>query len=270
MHFPPLKFVPRIATGGRRLLLVLAVGVAAWGVGLGPGAAAQAQPDSVAARFEAANAAYQQRRYVQAIARYERLLSDGHASGALYYNLANAYVRRDQLGQAIRHYEKARPLLGNDARLDHSLEQARRRAGVYPGTLPPRGLRGLVEGWPVRLLFVAGLLLVCAGLGLAVARTGPGRASPWRRPAVWGPVLAGSLGLAVAFGASALQDASHRAVVIADGAALHDTPNASAPPDTTLPEGTLLEVRGHRDGWAAVRGGDGTTGWVPSRALGDV
>jgi hypothetical protein len=183
---------------------------------------------------------------------------------------AFAYVRRDQLGQAIRHYEKARPLLGNDARLDHSLEQARRRAGVYPGTLPPRGLRGLVEGWPVRLLFVAGLLLVCAGLGLAVARTGPGRASPWRRPAVWGPVLAGSLGLAVAFGASALQDASHRAVVIADRAALHDTPNASAPPDTTLPEGTLLEVRGHRDGWAAVRGGDGTTGWVPSRALGDV
>ena len=270
MPFPPPKFVRRIAAGGRRLLGVLVLGIVAGAMGLGPWTVAQAQPDSVATRFENANAAYQQGRYEQAIARYGRLLDDGHASGALYYNLANAYVRRDQLGQAIRYYEKARPLLGDDPRLEHSLEQARRRAGVYPGTRPPRGLQGVVAGWPVQLLFVGGLLLLGIGLGIGVVRTGPGREVPWRQPAVWGPVLTGSVGLIVAFGASALQDASDRAVVIADRAGLHDTPTASAPPDTTLSEGTLLEVQARRDGWAAVRGGDGTTGWVPSRALGDV
>jgi len=270
MPFPPRNIVRRIAAGVRRVLGVLVLGLVAGAAGLGAATVAQAQPDSVATRFENANAAYQQGRYEQAIARYGRLLDDGHASGALYYNLANAYVRRDQLGQAIRYYEKARRLLGDDPRLEHSLEQARRRAGVYPGTLPPRGLRSVVVGWPVRLLFVGGLLLLGTGLGIAVVRSGPGRAVPWRRPAVWGPVLAGSVGLVVAFGASALQESAPRAVVIADQAALHDTPTASAPPDTALREGTLVEVMARRDGWAEVRGGDGTTGWVPGPALGDV
>jgi hypothetical protein len=270
MRSPPPKSVRRIAVAGRRLLGVLVLGVFVGVAGLGPWTVVQAQPDSVATQFERANAAYQQGRYEQAVAQYQQILADGHASGVLYYNLANAYVRRDQLGQAIRYYEKARPLLGADPRLEHSLEQARRRAGVYPGTLPPRGLQGVVAGWPVRLLFVAGLLLVGTGLGIAVTRTAPDRELPCRWPAVWGPVLAGSLGLIVAFGASALQDTAPRAVVIADRATVHDTPDASVSPDTTLLEGTLLEVQARRDEWAAVRGGDGTTGWVPIRALGDV
>lgn len=251
-----------------RLLALLALMGCVWGSGGLP--SAQAQPDSVGTQFEEANAAYQQGRYEQALEAYQDVLSGGHASGALYHNLGNTYVRLGRLGQAIRYYEKARRLMGRTPQLEHSLEQARRRAGVYPGALPVRGWSGLVQGWPVRLLFVLGLLLLSAGGAVAVGRTTPGQGPPWRAPAVWGPVVAGGLVVAVAFGASALQERVRRAVVVADEASVYRQPSTDAAPDTLLPEGTLLEVRARQDGWAEVWGGADLQGWVPDRALGDV
>jgi tetratricopeptide (TPR) repeat protein len=270
MPFPPHKLVQDVPVWIRRCLGVLVLIAVAGAGGLAPGAAARAQADSVATRFERATAAYQQGRFEEAVAQYRVILADGRASGALYYNLANAYVRLDRLGQAIRYYEKARPLLGDDPRLDHSLEQARRRAGVYPDALPPQGLRSIVAGWPVQLLFVGGLLLLGAGLAVAVGRTTPRRHTPWRAPSVWGPALAGAGLLVAAFGASAGQARSARAVVVADRGPVHRSPDASAAPDTTLPEGVLLEVRERRGDWAAVRSAEGTMGWMPRRTLGDV
>ncbi|MFO8099536.1 MAG: SH3 domain-containing protein [Salinibacter sp.] len=257
----------RRATPLQLVLLVLMGGTAAGS--LSP-ATARGQPDSAAVPFERANAAYQEGRYEDAVAQYRQVLETGRTSGALYYNLANTYVRLDRLGQAIRYYEKARPLLGDDPRLAHSLEQARRRAGVYPDALPPRGLYAIVGEWPVRLLFVVGLLLLGAGGAAAVARTTPGGPLPWRAPMVWGPGIAGGLMLAAAFGASAVQEAAGRAVVIADQAAVRSTPDEEASTDATLPEGKLLEVRARQGDWASIRAGEGTTGWVPRRALGDV
>lgn len=256
----------RAAAIGPGLIVLMGIAAAA---SLSSGNA-RAQSDSASVRFERGNAAYQDGRYEDALAQYRRILEGGHASGVLYYNLGNTYVRLDRLGQAIRYYEKARPLLGDDPRLAHSLEQARRRAGVYPDALPPRGLRGIVAGWPVRGLFVIGLLMLGAGCAMAVGRTAPTGRLPWRAPMVWGPAGAGGLVLAAALGASALQDASPRAVVIADQAVLRSTPEGDAPADTTLPEGKLLEVRGRQGDWAAVRIGEGTTGWVPNQTLGDV
>jgi len=240
----------------------------------GPARPAQATallPDSsAAARLEAANTAYEQGRYGRAVERYRALLDEGYASGALYYNLANAYVRLGRWGQAIRYYEKARPLLGSDPRLSHNLEQARRRAGVYPDALPPRGLAGAVEGWPALALLVAGLLCLLGGGAVAVAWTRPGTGPPGRHPAVWGPFAAGGLLVAVALGVSAVQAGQQRAVVIADRTPLHPAPSTDAPADTTLAEGTLLEVRRRQGGWAAVRGANGVDGWVPADGLGGI
>ena len=128
---------------------------------------AAAQPDRLDRSFERATAAYRQGQYARAVERYRGILDSGYASGALYYNLGNAYVRLDRLGPAIRYYEKARRLWPDDPRLRHNLEQARRRAGVYPERLgqgPPQTLADLVRGGsPLALFGVGGLLF---GVGL--------------------------------------------------------------------------------------------------------
>lgn len=229
-----------------------------------------AQPDSLAHRFEAANAAYEQGRYARAADLYREILDTGAASGALYYNLGNAYVRLDRLGQAIRHYEKAGRLRPSDPRVQHNLEQARRQAGVYPGRLPPRGLQGLVQDWSPLALLVAGMLLLGSGGVMAVIRAGGRRNAEVRHPLVWAPAAAGLLLVAVSLGTSYVQAGQQRAVVVADRAPLRASPTATAAPDTTLPEGTLLEMKTHRTQWHEVHLANGMVGWVPARALGDV
>jgi tetratricopeptide (TPR) repeat protein len=231
---------------------------------------AAAQPDSLDRRFEAATAAYVQGQYDRAVGEYRALLDEGYASGALYYNLGNAYVRLDQLGQAIRYYEKARRLRPGDPRLAHNLEQARRRAGVYPSVLPPRGLQALVQGWSPFALFLAGGLLLGSGLAVAVVWATPHRPVPWRHPLVWGPGAAGLLLVLVALGTSYVQARAQQAVVVAPQAPLHAAPTPTAASDTTLPEGTMLDVRDQRAQWTRVRLADGTVGWVPARALGAI
>ena len=247
----------------RRLLLLLG------GLGL-LAPPAVAQPDSLTHRFEAATALHTQGQYERAADAYRALLDAGHASAPLYYNLGNAYARLDRLGQAIRYYEKARRLRSGDPRITHNLEQVRRRAGVYPAVLPPRGLPGIVQNWAPLALFVAGWLLLSSGLAVAVAWATPGRPGSWRHPLVWGPLAGGLLLVAVALGTSFLQSQEQRAVVVATKAALRTAPTPPAVSDTTLPEGTMLAVRGHRAQWTQVRLADGTVGWVPARALGDI
>ena len=259
-------FVPMLNVHPMRCLLLLLGGLLLWA---GPAAA---QPDRLEARFTTATEAYEQGRYTRAAEMYEGLLDSGYASTRLYYNLGNAYVRTERLGEAIRYYEKARRLRPDDPRIQHNLEQARRRAGVYPERLGPsvRGLAALVQGWSPLALLMGGVLLLSSGLVVAVVWTRPDRPSRWGHPLVWGPVTAGLMAAAAALSTSYLQSKTQHAVVVTRAASLHRTPTAEAPSDTTLPEGALLEVRQETPQWHEVRLADGTTGWVPARTLGGI
>lgn len=234
---------------------------------------ASAQPDSLRHRFEAATEAYGQGQYTRAVKGYRAIQDAGYTSGALYYNLGNAYVRLGQLGQAIRYYEKARRLRPRDPKIGHNLEQARRQAGVYPERLgegPPRGLADLVRDWsPWTLFLVGGVLFGVGGIGAAVW-TSSDRRGILRYPLEWGLVAAGLLFVMGAMGVSYVQSLDRRAVIVAKEAPLRSSPAAEAAPDTTLPEGALLEVHTRQGQWQEVRLADETIGWVPVEALGEV
>jgi len=249
----------------RRLLFLLA-GLTLWA------GAVTAQPDRLNARFATAAEAYDEGRYPRAVEVYEDVVGSGYASAALYYNLGTAYVRTERLGSAIRYYEKAKRLRPDDPRIQHNLEQARRRAGVYPERLGPaaRGLSALVQGGAPLALLIGAVVLVSSGALVAVVWTRPDRPSVLGHPLVWGPIAAGLLTGAAALGTSYLQTSRRHAVVTAREAVLHRTPTAEAPSDTTLPEGALLEVLRQSPQWHEVRLADGTTGWVPARTLGGI
>lgn len=246
-------------------LLVLLVG----GIGLMV-SPALAQPDSVLHRFEDGNEAYRQGQYEHAADAYEGILDAGYASGALYHNLGNAYTRLDRVGPAIRAYEKARRLQPDDPRLRHNLSHLRRQERLPLAGPPPRGLAALIAGWSPLLLFAVGWLIVSAGLVGAVLRSRRDRPRVWRHPVVWGPLAAGLLLVAVAFGTSYVQAQDERAVVLTEQVPLRPDPDEAAAPDTTLGEGTMLDVQARRARWAQVRLVDQKTGWVPTRALGDI
>jgi len=75
--------------------------------------------------FFEANKAYEQENYKDAALKYNGIVQKGFATGDLYYNLGNCYLRMDETGRAILYYEKAKKLLPRDADLDFNLRYAR-------------------------------------------------------------------------------------------------------------------------------------------------
>ena len=63
----------------------------------------------------------------------ESIVADGVRSGAVYYNLGNAWFRAGEFGRAILNYRKARPYRPRDPYLQANLQQALASA---PGRLP--------------------------------------------------------------------------------------------------------------------------------------
>jgi tetratricopeptide (TPR) repeat protein len=84
-------------------------------------ALAQKQEEEI---FFEANKAFQEGQYQKAIDGYHQLLDQGYDNGHLHFNLGNAYLRSDQLGRAILHYERARLFRPRDADLKFNLNYA--------------------------------------------------------------------------------------------------------------------------------------------------
>ncbi len=78
-----------------------------------PGVAVAA--DDAHTLFVKAGLAYKNADYEGAIHLYEKILQKNFVSGALYYNLANSYFKKGQLGESLLYYERARRLLPRDS-----------------------------------------------------------------------------------------------------------------------------------------------------------
>ena len=55
--------------------------------------------------FEKANKLYQQEKYEQAISLYDSIQQNGLQSGALFYNMGNAYYKLQSWPESILYYE---------------------------------------------------------------------------------------------------------------------------------------------------------------------
>jgi len=75
--------------------------------------------------IKAAEAAYTQEDYSQAIERYEEIIKVYGDSYEIYYNLGNAYYKADRIAPAILNYERAILLNPGDAAIRFNLEIAK-------------------------------------------------------------------------------------------------------------------------------------------------
>ena len=72
--------------------------------------------------FNRANELYQKGEFVKAIDTYGQLINQNKVNGKLYYNLANAYYKNQQMGFAVLYYEKALKLIPRDSDTRYNLE----------------------------------------------------------------------------------------------------------------------------------------------------
>src|SRR5215831_6409541 len=77
------------------------------------------------ADFDAANKLYEQSKFAEAAASYEKLLRSGQASESLYFNWGNALFKNGQIGRAIAAYQQAQQMAPRDPDVRANLQFAR-------------------------------------------------------------------------------------------------------------------------------------------------
>ena len=214
--------------------------------------------------FNDAGQAYKKGEYDHAIESYQKILTSGMASGEVYYNFANSYFKKGDLGKAILNYERARRLIPRDSDLLSNLKYARASIKNSPAerqkTFGERMLAYAGHLSPDEQA-VAGLVLLLSLVAVHLL----GLYFKW--PA---STKAGTLSIVIFIFAFHLfacffqADNEKNAAVVLTAAEAKFEPEAGATTHFSAPEGLRVKIIEENSGWVKVERPDGNEGWLPS------
>ncbi len=228
--------------------------------------------------FQAANAANNpdaaKPLYDKAILLYEKIIDQGGIRNAkLYYNLANAYLLKEDLGRAILNYRRAEKLDASDLNIKKNLSFARSRRADRVETSTQRRVLETLFFWHYDFSLKTKALLACLFFGtLCAALTlivRLGRGSITFVTAVLSGVL--FLCLFTSLLIQARQEAGTRYGVITAAevvARQGDGPNYPPSFKDALHAGLEFELVEHRPGWLHIELADGADAWIPDDTAG--
>jgi hypothetical protein len=216
-----------------------------------------------AVEFDAANQLYEQGRFREAAAAYEKLLPAA-PTPALWFNLGNARFKAGQLGEAIAAYRVAQALAPRDPDIRANLQFARDQVkgpSLRPGWLDRRLASLTLNEWTLLAAVPAWLFLSL--LTLRQLRPAP---APRLRGWTW------FLGLSAVLGVGMLALVVLRApgrdwrVVVAREAVVRHGPFEESPSAFTVNDGAELRELDRKDDWVRVTDGQ-RSGWVRGEQL---
>jgi tetratricopeptide (TPR) repeat protein len=216
--------------------------------------------------FEEAQGAFDKGEFGRAATLYESLLEKSGESGAVLYNLGNAYSKAGRFGHAIAAYRRAMRYRPRDPLLEANFKTAR-TAGA-PGA-EPRSLLDHVFffrrwlSYPEKATLLAAfatLTFVLALLSVILVR----RRALLRTPAWAALGLTMLLGIVLALDWYAIEVERHGVVVAKEVTARKGNAESYAPAFTEpLTEGTEFTVLEARRDWLHVELPGRLSGWLP-------
>jgi tetratricopeptide (TPR) repeat protein len=205
---------------------------------------------------------------------YEKIIRQGRIENPkLYYNLANSYLLKGDVGRAILDYRRAEKLDKSDSDIQKNLAFARsRRADKVEIKTEKQILQTLVF-WHYDLSMRARFATACVCfavfcLGLTVMIW-------FGRNASLMTVTVVSAGLLVCLiGSLAVEEYSQAAnlsgVIVSPEVVAYQGDGQNYPPSFKAPlhAGTEFELVERRPGWFHIKLADGSDGWIPQNAAG--
>jgi tetratricopeptide (TPR) repeat protein len=220
----------------------------------------------IAGQFDAANKLYEERKFPEAAAAYDAILTNGAASPAVYFNLGNARFKSGEIGRAIVAYRRAAQLTPRDPDIKANLQFARNQ--VQGPTLRPSrlqrafGLLSLNEwtGLTSGALWLTFLLL-------AVMQVRPALRASLRTVTL---ITGGAtMVLAICLFADVQLNASRdRVVVTARDVLIRNGPLDESQTSFTANDGAELRVLDRKDDWLQVTDGTRRVGWLKRGEVG--
>ena len=244
-------------------------------------AVALAQTDSLAvnrhydalAHWELGNKAYTDGDFARAVEEYQAIVEEGEYSLKLYYNLANAYFKLGELGEAILYYNRALRIAPANDDVRHNLAlaeaQTKDRIAEVPEFFLNRWLHSVANSmsclaWSVLSLVALALVAIFVLLFLLASQLSK------RKVGFYGALV--SLVLFVGTTAFALSVRSemlerNEAVVMASAVSIKSSPDRSATDIFVLHEGTMVNIVSEVDEWREITIADGKKGWVEAKNI---
>ena len=228
------------------LAVVLSLNASAWAA------------ENVASEFDSANKLYEQGKFSDAVAAYEKMIQSGSVSPALHFNLGNALFKSSRMGRAIVAYRQAEQLAPRDPDVRANLQFARNQI-QGPTQRPDRWRRWLgqltVNEWAVLASVAVWLCLI----SLMLAQIRPALKSSLRNFAIASGIVSVLLcvGLAVVFCAGSREVA----IVTAHETVIRNGPLDESQSAFLAHDGAELAVLDTKDDWLQVSAGQ-RSGWV--------
>ena len=223
--------------------------------------------------FEQANTLYNEGKFTEAIKQYESIIDNDKHSSELYFNLANAHYKLNNIAPSIYYYEKAALLNPNDKDIENNLSFAKNMTIDAIDRIPEGGFSKIVKNitntfefdswaWLSVALMVAFVLLFLSYYF--------SNATSQKRFTFIGSVTALLLcfvALAFAFNKHDLEQKNNPAIVFAQESQVKSEPNLRSTEAFKLHEGTKVQVLETVDKWKKIKLTDGKIGWLPSEDI---
>jgi tetratricopeptide (TPR) repeat protein len=199
-----------------------------------------------------------------ALRRFQLLEQDGVVNGRLYYNLGNCHFRLGDVARAILYYKRASFYIPGDADLGNNLRAAMTRCGILE-SLPEAG-PDLFNwrrraSWPGRSLFLVGLVVVVAALGIAATLSGR---RLFRQGAAAAAILAAAVLGSLLWDAWRWQSCQEGVVISAVTARKGDGETYQPALAAPLRAGTGFSLQERRGDWWRISLGSDRAGWIPA------
>ncbi|MFL1894368.1 tetratricopeptide repeat protein [Aquimarina sp. 2-A2] len=223
--------------------------------------------------FDRGNALYTAKKYEEAIKNYLTVIEEGYESEELYFNLANAYYKQNEIGPSIYYYEKALSLNPTNQDIKNNLTFARNATVDVIDEIPQGFLSKIFNrtvslfslqtwAWSSVLLMLSFVLLF-----IGYQRASDTRKKRWLFVGSWF-----SFGLCVVIFFLAQQQQSLKAnnqyaIIFAKESAVLSEPNLGSEELFELHEGTKVKVISTVNSWKNIRLTDGKSGWMFSKNL---
>lgn len=223
--------------------------------------------------FEKGNALYNKGQYAEAIEKYEDILDGGQHSAEVYYNLANAHYKINNIAPSIFYYEKALQLKPNDPDIKNNRTFAQNMKVDGFGEARQVGFTRIINNtinllsfdhWAI-LGVVSALLFVVLYLIYYFSYNTNRKRLAFVFSLI--SVIIAFVAIAMAFQKYSLDKKDNPAIVFAQESKIKTDPNTSSEEVLRVHEGTKVQVLEAFNDWKKVKVSNGSEGWIPSEDI---